>query len=213
MQIERQIMNLKLATLALLIATTCAAHAQTAAPTVNAPVAPVLNRELQRDVNQQTRIEEGLKSGALNTREAAKLEKQEAGINRMQANALKDGKLGKGEAARIEKAQDRVSKNIYAQKHDAQTGNPNSASSQRMQAAVQRDVNQEKRIQAGVQNGSLTNTEVGKLQRGQARDDRQQARAGADGHMGARESAKAQRRENQQSKRIYKQKHDAQNRG
>ena len=30
---------------------------------------------VQRDVNQQTRIEQGLKSGELNTREAAKLEK------------------------------------------------------------------------------------------------------------------------------------------
>ncbi len=202
-------MNLKLSTLALSLLTALAANAQTPAP-AEAPKAPVVNRELQRDVNQQTRIEDGLKSGQLNTREAARLEKQEAGVDRMQANALKDGKLSKGEAARIEKAQNNVSKNIYAEKHDAQTGNPNSASSQRMQAAVQRDVNQEKRIQAGVQNGSLTNKEVGKLQRGQARDDRQQARAGADGHMGARESANAQKRENKQSKRIYKQKHDAQ---
>jgi hypothetical protein len=204
-------MNLKLSTVALSLFTALAAQAQTPAPT-EAPKAPVINRELQRDVNQQTRIEEGLKSGELSTREAAKLEKKEAGVDRMQANALKDGKLSKKEAVRIENAQDKVSKDIYAQKHDAQQGNPNSASSQRMQAAVQRDVNQEKRIQAGVQNGSLTNKEVGKLQRGQARDDRQQARAGADGHMGARESKVAQKRENKQSKRIYKQKHDAQTR-
>jgi hypothetical protein len=202
-------MNLKLSTLALSLFTALAAQAQTPAPT-EAPKAPVINRELQRDVNQQTRIEEGLKSGELSTREAAKLEKKEAGVDRMQANALKDGKLSKKEAVRIENAQDKVSKDIYAQKHDAQQGNPNSASSQRMQAAVQRDVNQEKRIQAGVQNGSLTNKEVSKLERGQARDNRQQVRAGVDGHMSARESKVAQKRESRQSKRIYKQKHDAQ---
>jgi hypothetical protein len=201
---DANIMNLKLATLTLLVATTCAAHAQTEAPAVN--------RELQRDVNQQTRIENGLKSGQLNTREAARLENQEANINRMQANAMRDGKLNAVEKARIERAQNRVSRNIYAEKHDAQTGNPNSASSQRMQTGVQRDINQEKRIQAGVQNGSLTNREVGKLQRGQARDDRSQARAGRDGHVSAAESARIQRRENAQSKRIYKEKHDAQTR-
>lgn len=202
-------MNLKFTALSLSLLAAMAANAQTAAP-VEAPKAPVVNRELQRDVNQQTRIEDGLKSGQLSTKEAAKLEKQEAGVDRMQANALKDGKLSKKEAVRIENAQDKVSKDIYAQKHDAQQGNPNSASSQRMQAAVQRDVNQEKRIQNGVQNGSLTNKEVSHLERGQAKDSRQQARAGADGHMSARESANAQKRENRQSKRIYKEKHDAQ---
>ena len=47
--------------------------------------------DVQRDVNQQQRIENGLKSGQLNTREAAKLEHEEAKVDRAEANALKDG--------------------------------------------------------------------------------------------------------------------------
>jgi hypothetical protein len=63
-----------------------------------------------------------------------------------------------------------------------------------------------------VQNGSLTNHEVGKLERGEAKIDRQEARAGADGHVGKREQRRIQRSENKESKRIYKQKHDEQER-
>src|SRR3982751_557977 len=80
---------------------------------------------VQRDVNQQQRIEQGLKSGNLSTGEAARLEKGEARIDRMQANAMKDGTLSAAEKARIQNAQNRESRAIYNQKHDAQTGNPN----------------------------------------------------------------------------------------
>lgn len=168
---------------------------------------------VQRDVNQQTRIENGLKSGALNTQEAAKLEKEQSRVDRLQAQSLKDGKLTDAERARLNTAQNKVSRDIAAEKHDAQTGNPNSASSQRMQADVARNINQDKRIAAGVQNGSLTNREVSKLERGQAHVHAKEARSGAGGHVGAAEQAKVQRAENHQSKRIHRQKHDAQTRG
>ncbi len=168
---------------------------------------------VQRDVNQQTRIEQGLKSGELNTREAAKLEREESKVDRLQANALKDGKLTPAEQARLQAAQNQTSRDIYAAKHNAATGNPQSASSQRMQADVQRNINQEQRIENGLQNGSLTNHEAAKLERGQARVDRKEARAGRDGHVGAGEQAHIQRSENHQSRRIFKQKHDAQVKG
>jgi hypothetical protein len=167
----------------------------------------------QRDANQQQRIENGLKSGQLNTQEAARLERQEAKVDRMQANALKDGKLSAAERARIDNAQDKVSANIYKQKHDAQTGNPNSAAGQRMQQTVQRDANQEQRIANGVKNGSLTNKEVANLERGQARVDRAQARAGADGHVSAAEQARINARQDNQSGKIYNKKHNERTRG
>ena len=63
--------------------------------------------EVQRNVNQQQRIEDGLKSGQLSTKEAAKLEKGEARIERMEANANKDGKLTPAEKARIERRRTR----------------------------------------------------------------------------------------------------------
>jgi len=106
-----------------------AAMAQTTATTV------------QRDVNQQTRIESGLKSGQLSTGEAAKLEKEESHVDRLQTQALKDGKMTPEEQARLKAAQDKTSADIAAAKHNNVTGNPNSASSKRMQADVQRNVN------------------------------------------------------------------------
>ncbi|HEX7635458.1 MAG TPA: hypothetical protein VF427_09290, partial [Noviherbaspirillum sp.] len=101
---------------------------------------------------------------------------------------------------------------IYADKHNAQTGNPNSVSSRRMQADVQRNINQEQRIENGIKDGSLTNREAGKLERGQAKVDRKEFRAGRDGHVDALEQRQVQRGENRQSHRIRHERHDAQNR-
>jgi hypothetical protein len=97
---------------------------------------------------------------------------------------------------------------INALKHNDVTGNPNSASSQRMQADVQRNINQQSRIEQGVQNGSLSNKEVSNLERGQARVDRTEARAGADGHVSAKEQARIHNKENRQSRKIYREKHN-----
>ncbi|MDR4479541.1 MAG: hypothetical protein R3B37_07345 [Nitrospira sp.] len=164
--------------------------------------------EVQRDINQETRIEQGLKSGELNTREAAKLERGEARIDRMESKALKDGTLSPEESARIRRAQNQESEAIKRLKHNEAIGNPNSASSQRMQTDVQRNINQQTRVEQGVQSGQLTNQEVSKLERGQARVNRSEARAGADGHVGAHEQNRIQRRENVQSERIYNKKHN-----
>ncbi len=166
--------------------------------------------EVQRNVNQQTRIEQGLKSGALSTKEAAKLEQGEAKIEREEARAMKDGKLTAAEKAKIQADQNRESAAIQKLKTNDVTGNPNSASSQRMQADVQRNVNQQQRIENGVKSGELTKRETASLERGQARVDRKEARAGRDGHVGAKEQAHIQGAENHQSKRIFKEKHDAQ---
>ncbi len=168
---------------------------------------------VQRDVNQQSRIEAGLQNGSITTREAAALEKDESRVDRLQANALKDGKLSDAERARLTAAQNKTSRDIATAKNNGVNGNPLSASSQRMQADVQRNINQEKRVEAGIQNGSVTNHEAAKLERGQARVDHKEAVAARDGHVGAHEQAGVQRAENRQSRRIFKQKHDAQVRG
>ena len=167
----------------------------------------------QRDVNQQTRIENGLKDGSLSTKEAAKLEKEESHVDHLQAKDLKNGKLSDAERAQLNAAQNKVSRDIAADKHNAVVGNPNSASSKRMQADVARNVNQEKRIEAGIQNGSLTNHEVSKLQRGQAHVDAKEVRAGVDGHVGKAEQRSIQGAEDHQSNRIHHEKADAKVRG
>ena len=173
-----------------------------------AATAQTTGSEVQRDVNQQQRIEQGLKSGSLNTREASQLERGEARIDRMESNAEKNGKLSPAEKARIQRAQNQESRDINRLENNAAKGNPNSASSQRMQADVQRNVNQEQRIEQGVKSGQLTNREVGKLENGQARVDRAEARAGANGRVSANEQRRVQGDENQQSKRIYKDTHN-----
>ena len=164
--------------------------------------------DTQRNVDQQQRIEQGLQSGQLTTHEAGKLESGEAKVDRMQAHAMKNGSVSPAEQARIQKAQNAESAAIYNQKHDAQTGHPDSASSQRMQADVQRNVDQQARINQGVKSGSMTTAEAAGAEHGQARVDRKEAVAGANGHVGAGEQASIQRSETNQSARIHHKKHN-----
>jgi hypothetical protein len=178
-------------------------------PFASVALAQGVGTEVQRDINQESRIEQGLKSGQLSTGEAAKLERGEARIDRMEKNALKDGNVSQQEANRINRAQNVESGRINALKHNEMTGNPNSASSQWMQGDVQRNINQQSRIEQGVQNGSLSNKEAANLERGQARVNRAEARAGADGHVSAKEHARIQHKENRQSRKIFRDKHNS----
>lgn len=165
---------------------------------------------VQRNVNQQERIEQGLKSGQLTTQEAGRLENEQSRIQRDQSRALRDGTLSPAEKARLDREQNQASRDIHREKNDAQKGDPTSASSQRMQADVQRNVNQQKRIEQGVQSGQLTNKETGRLEKGAAHVEKREARAGRDGHVSAGEQRRVQTAENRESQRIHKQKHDAQ---
>jgi hypothetical protein len=158
-------------------------------------------------VNQQTRIESGLKDGSLTTREAGRLEREQSQIDRTQARDLRNGPLTTQESAQLNREQNRASRDINASENNCARGNPQSVSSQRMQADVQRNVNQEKRIEQGVQSGSLSDRQAGQLERGQARVDGAEARAARDGHIGEREQARIQNRENRQSNAIYDQRH------
>jgi hypothetical protein len=84
--------------------------AQTATPKVDA-----------REVKQDARIQQGVASGQLNAKETYRLEKQQANINRVEANAKADGKVTKGERKHLNHMQNKASKSIHHQKHDAQT--------------------------------------------------------------------------------------------
>lgn len=172
-----------------------------------------IDTTVKRDLNQQTRIERGLQDGSVTSREASRLEQEQAHIDRLQARDMKDGKLSPAERAQLRAAQDKASRDIELAKHNGVNENPLSGSSQRMQADVQRNVNQQRRIEAGLQNGSLTHREAGKLERGQARVDHQESLAARDGHVGPAEQRALQRSENHQSRRIFRQKHDAQHQG
>ena len=172
-------------------------------------LAQTTSSEVQRNTNQQQRIEQGLQSGALTTKEAGQLERQQTQVDRMETNALKDGSVSPTEKARIQAAQNKTSATINADKHNAKLGNPTSKSSQRMQADVQRNVNQQARIEQGVKSGQLSNKQVASLEHGQAHVNRAEANAAADGHVGAVGQANIQGRENVQSARIHHKKTSA----
>ena len=76
-----------------------------------------------------------------------------------------------------------------------------------------REDHQAGRIYNGVANGELTRHETRRLAAGQVHLRRAEARAKSDGTVTARERAHLQHEANQQSRRIYRQKHDAQDRG
>jgi hypothetical protein len=75
-----------------------------------------------------------------------------------------------------------------------------------------RQQHQRERIGNGVQNGELTMRETRRLAAGQVHLNRVERRAKADGVVTNRERAHMQHEANQQSRRIYRQKHDAQDR-
>jgi len=168
---------------------------------------------VQRDVNQERRIENGLQAGSITTRENALLQRDEAHVDRLQSRALRDGSLSPADRARLDAAQDKASRDIHAATHNGVNGNPLSASSQRAQAQTQRDLDQQRRIEAGVRSGGLTHHEVARLEHGQARDDRAEYRAGRDGRVGAAEQARVAAAQDRQGARIHHQRHDAQRRG
>jgi GNAT superfamily N-acetyltransferase len=75
-----------------------------------------------------------------------------------------------------------------------------------------REAHQANRIHNGLANGELTRPEARRLGAGQVHLRRAEARAKSDGVVTTRERAHLQHEANQQSRRIYRQKHDAQDR-
>ena len=75
-----------------------------------------------------------------------------------------------------------------------------------------RQHHQRDRIVNGVQSGELTARETRRLAAGQVHLNRVERRAKADGVVTGRERAHMQHEANQQSRRIHRQKHDAQDR-
>jgi ABC-type Na+ efflux pump permease subunit len=75
-----------------------------------------------------------------------------------------------------------------------------------------RQQNQKARIKDGVKSGELTKAEAEKARAQQAQIRRAEAKAKSDGTVTAEERAKLDAKQDKASKRIYKNKHDAQQR-
>ena len=86
-----------------------------------ATTAPVTPRVDARKANQQKRIDAGVASGQLTSRETNRLDKQQARIAATEANDKADGKVTAKERRQLNRMQNRASANIHEQKHDVQT--------------------------------------------------------------------------------------------
>ena len=107
-------MNIKIIIAAAVIASVPAlSYAQTKDPAAT----PGIDK---RQEIQQKRIDQGVQSGELNKREAARLDRHQAGIDKMENKAKGDGTVTKKERAKIQHAQNHESRNIHHQKHDRQ---------------------------------------------------------------------------------------------
>ena len=90
------------------------------------------------------------------------------------------------------------------------------AEARRGEGAAPRNQNrenmQQNRIKQGIKSGELTAREALKLKKGQKKVDRMQNKALEDGNLTPEEKMRIEKAQDLQSKRIYKQKHDKQER-
>ena len=84
-------------------------YAQTDTPKVDA-----------RQERQQQRIDQGVASGELNQREAARLEQEQGRIATHEEKAKADGVVTKEERRKLNREQNRASRHIAKEKHDRQ---------------------------------------------------------------------------------------------
>ena len=74
-----------------------------------------------RQVKQEKRIENGVSSGQLSSHEAARLEKEQGHVAKVEEKAKADGTVTAAERQHLQRAQNRSSADIHHQKHDPQT--------------------------------------------------------------------------------------------
>jgi hypothetical protein len=156
----------------------------------------------QRFANQQNRIGTGVQDGSLTPYEASRLERGEQHIQNMDRRFSADGTVTDAEQQRLNRAQNVESQRIYNQRHDGQRANFNDP----------RFANQQSRIGAGIQDGSLTAREGARLERQEGRIRTFQRAARADGHVGPWEHRRINQAYAGESRRIFRQRHDGQQR-
>jgi hypothetical protein len=96
-----------------------------------APAVPVVPKDPtatpkidQRQITQEKRIQEGVASGSLTPKEAARLEKREAKIEADKVAAKSDGKVTAAERKKLTREQNHASNAIKHEKHDRQGVKP-----------------------------------------------------------------------------------------
>ena len=98
-------------------------NTQGAGPGKDDPNHPRVNQVNNREQNQQNRIANGMKSGAVTPKEGTKLEKQQQHINNQEKKdmAKDNGHLTKQDKEQLNHEENRLSRRIHRDKHNGHT--------------------------------------------------------------------------------------------
>lgn len=77
----------------------------------------------KRQLNQEIRIQQGLRDGSLTRSEAARLKAEQERIQRLENEAKRDGYISAAERERLRRAQNDASRHIYQERHDYDSRN------------------------------------------------------------------------------------------
>ncbi len=160
-----------------------------------------------RKDNQQDRIAQGVKSGELTAGETSNLEKKESNLNQEERDMrdLDNGHLTTADKDTLNQQQNKLSHQIYDDKHNAATQNADPKS-----VAGQRAENQQDRIAHGIKSGQLTDKEAANLESNEAKinNEVRNDRAANGGKLNAQQKAQVNRQQNQESRQIYRARHN-----
>lgn len=162
----------------------------------------------QRKENQQQRVAAGVQDGSLTAGETAKVEKQESQVNREERAMRRqdNGKLTQADRQKLTRQQNGMSREIYRDRHNA-------AVQPAAKGVVgQRERAQQERIAQGIKSGSLTPGETAKLEHKEAglNQEVKGMRQENGGRLTGADRKVINQQQNGLSKKIYKEKHNAQ---
>ncbi len=152
-----------------------------------------------RASNLKKKLSQGRTNGQLSEAEAAKLHKLQRQEFAVLKKSLKDGKLSKVEKRKINSLQKRLGRELKIQTTDKEKASRDE----------RRQLAQRKLIKAGQRKGSINSDETRLLKSAQAKIDRAQKIAKADGKLSKAEKAKLAKLQSKQDKQILKQSKDA----
>ncbi len=162
----------------------------------------------QRKENQQDRIANGVQSGQLTAGETANLEKKESTLNHEERDMRKldNGHLTTADRKTLNQQQNQLSNQIYKDKHNAAVQNTNPKSE-----VGKRAENQQDRIAQGIKSGQMTAGEAARVEKNEANINKEvrNDRAANGGKLTGAEKAQINHQQNQESRQIYRTKHNA----
>ncbi len=158
-----------------------------------------------REANQDQRIANGERSGQMTSGEASRATATQSRIDSQTAadRAANGGKLTGQEHQQINQEQNHASQQIYNDNHNANSVKPNEVD--------QREANQQQRTAQGLRSGQETSAEAARTNANQARVDQQvhNERTANGGALTQQQKQQVNHEENQNSRQIANQKHNA----